>query len=89
MYVMSNSPIPVGDVVNTDWRFRQNQRRYIFQDLGRFEVEIGDSKNMGGLTIMPRYGIKNKKNQFGYKSVPLKGKWRDTNQIFDVVIFQK
>ena len=23
--------------------------RYIFQDLGRFEVEIGDSKNMGGL----------------------------------------
>ena len=28
--------------------------------MGRFEVEIGDSKNMGGLRIMLRYGIKNK-----------------------------
>ena len=35
-------------------------------------VTIWDSKNMGGLRIMPRYGIKNKKNRFGYKSVPLK-----------------
>ena len=53
--------IPVGDMANTGWRFGQYRRRYIFQDLGRFEVEIGDSKNMGGLRIMPRYGIKNKK----------------------------
>ena len=29
-------------------------------NLARFEVEIGDSKNMGGLRIMPKYGIKNK-----------------------------
>ena len=78
-------PIPVGDLVNAGWQFCQYQlafcqyrlaiwpirRRYIFQDLGRFEVEIGGSKNMGGLKIMPRYWIKNKKNRFGYRSVPL------------------
>ena len=27
---------------------------------------------MEGLRIMPRYGIKNKKNRFGYRSVPLR-----------------
>ena len=30
----------------------------------RFGVEIEDSKIMGGLRIMPRYGIKNKKIDF-------------------------
>ena len=70
-YQLAIWPIPVGDLVNTGWRFRKYQRRYIFQDLGRFEVEIGDSKNMGGLRIMLRYGIKNKiKIDFGYRSVP-------------------
>ena len=39
--------------------------------MGRFEVEIGDSKNMGGLINMLRYGIKNKKIDSGYRSVPL------------------
>ena len=72
MYVLSNSSIPVGDLANTGWRFGQYRRRYIFQDLGSFQVEIGDSKNMGGLRIMPRYGIKNKKIDFGYRSVPLR-----------------
>ena len=28
--------------------------------------------NPRGLRIMPRYGIKNKKNRFGYRSVPLR-----------------
>ena len=64
-------PIPVGDLANTGWRLGQYPRWYIFQDLGRFEVEIGNSKNMGSLRIMPRYGIKNKKNRLGYRSVPL------------------
>ena len=43
--------ILVGDLVNTGWRFGQYRRRYIFQDLGRFEVEIRDSKNMWGLEL--------------------------------------
>ena len=59
-------------LVNTGWRLGQYRRRYIFQDFGRFEVENGDSKNMGGLRIMPKYGIKNKKKRFGYRSVPLR-----------------
>ena len=61
-------PILVGDLTNTGWRYR---RRYIFQGLGRFKVEIGDSKNMGGLRIMLIYEIKNKKNRFCYRRVPL------------------
>ena len=60
-YRLAFRPILVGDLTNTGWRYGQYRRRYIFQDLGRFEVEIEDSKNMGGLRIMPRYGIKNKK----------------------------
>ena len=52
---------PVCVLANTGWRIGKYRRRYIFQDFGRFEVENGDSKNMGGLRIMPRYGIKNKK----------------------------
>ena len=53
--------ILVGVLANTGWRFGQYRGRYIFQDLGRFEVEIGDSKNMGVLKIMLRYEFKNKK----------------------------
>ena len=68
---MHNLYVCIVKFVNTGWRFGQYRRRYIFQDLGRFEVEIGDSKIMGGLRIMPRYGIKNKKIDFGY-SVPLR-----------------
>ena len=37
-YRMAIRPIPVGDWANTSWRFGQYRRRYIFQDLGRFEV---------------------------------------------------
>ena len=70
-YRLANWPIPVGELANTGWRFRQYRRRYIFEDLGRFEVEIEDSKNMEGLRIMPKYGIKNKKNRFGYRIVPV------------------
>ena len=62
----------VGALANTSWRFGQYRRRYIYQDLGMFEVEIRDSKNMGGLRIRPRYGIKNKKIDFVYRSVPLR-----------------
>ena len=40
---------------------QQDIKIQVSADKGRFEVEIGDSKNMGGLRIMPRYGIKNKK----------------------------
>ena len=55
-------------------RFRQYRRRYIFKDLGRFEVEIEDSKNTGGF----RYRIKNDmKNRFYHTSVPLRSKSRD------------
>ena len=46
------SSIRVGDLAITSWRFRQYWRRYIFKDLGRFEVEIGDSKNMVGLRMV-------------------------------------
>ena len=56
-YRYSIWPIPVDDLANTGRGFREYWRRYIFQDLGRFEDEIKDSKNMGG--IMPRYGIRN------------------------------
>ena len=70
-YWLAVWPIAVGDLANTGRRFGQYRQRYIFQDLGRFEVENGDSKNMGGLRIMPRYGIRNKINRFGYRSVPL------------------
>ena len=68
---MHNLYVCMVKFANTGWRCGQYRRRYIFQDLGRFEVETRDSKNMGGLRIMPRYGIKNKKNQFGYRSAPL------------------
>ena len=76
MYVLSNSskpvgdlakywlvilPIPVGDFANTGWRFRQYRRWYIFKDLGRFEVEIEDSKNIGGLEICLNIGSSVKK----------------------------
>ena len=57
-----NSPIPVDDFTDTGKQSGQYRRRYIYQDLGMFEVEIRDSKYMGGgLRIMPRFGIKNKK----------------------------
>ena len=39
--LVNNSSIPVNEFVNTvDGKF--------FKDLGRFEIEIEDSKNMGG-----------------------------------------
>ena len=60
-YRLAIWPIPVDELANTGWRFRQYRRRYIFEDLGRFEVEIEDSKNMEGLRIMSRYGIEHKK----------------------------
>ena len=40
--------------------------------MGRFEVEIGDSKNMVGLRIMHRYRIKNKKNSIRLQKRPFK-----------------
>ena len=43
--------------------------------MGRFEVEIEDSKNMGGLRIMARYGIKNEKKLILLQKCPFKG-WR-------------
>ena len=69
-YRLAIWPIPVGNLVNTGWRFGQYQWRYIFQDLGRFEVESGDSKNIGGLRIMPRYGIKNKRKSIWLQKCP-------------------
>ena len=66
-----NWPIPVDDFANTGIRFGEYRLRYIFKDLGRHEVEIEDSKNMGGLRIMLIYEIKNKKNRFCYRRVPL------------------
>ena len=42
-----------------------------FAILGDVEVEIEKSKNMGGLRISPRYGIKQKKNQKSCVTVPL------------------
>ena len=53
-YQLAIWPIPVGDFAN-------NGEGTFLEDLGRFEVEIKDSKNMEGLRIIPRYGIKNKK----------------------------
>ena len=41
--------------------YLNGQVNVYFRKIGRFEVEIEDSKNMEGLRIMPRYGIKNKK----------------------------
>ena len=41
-------PTQLDDLANTGIWFRQYQQRYIFQDLFRFEVEIVDSKNIGG-----------------------------------------
>ena len=52
------------DFANTGRRFGK-YRRYIFQDLDRFEDEFEDIKNMD-LRIMHRYGIKNK-NRLGYR----------------------
>ena len=54
-------PILVDDLANTGRRFRKYWRRYISRDLVRIEVEIKDSKIMGVLRIMSRYGIKNLK----------------------------
>ena len=71
-YWLAIWPIPAGDLANTGWRFRQYRRRYIFQDLGRFVIEIGDSKNMGGLRIIPRYGIKSKKRSIRLQKCPIK-----------------
>ena len=56
MYELSNSLIPVDDLANTCRGFGQYRRRYIFQDLGRFQVEIGDSKNMGAIRIWLQKG---------------------------------
>ena len=41
--------ILVYDFAITGIRYCQYWRRYIFKDLGRFVVEIKDSKNMGEL----------------------------------------
>ena len=67
-------PIPVGDLTKTGWRFGQYRRRYIFQDLGRFEVEIGKSKDMGGLRLCLDMGSRIKKNRFCLKSDPFKNR---------------
>ena len=79
-YRLANWPIPVGELANTGWRFRQYRRRYIFEDLGRFEVEIEDSKNMEGLRIMSRYGIEHKKKSIFLFPCPFKGtaSWKMT-----------
>ena len=61
MYVWSNSPILVGDVVNTG----EGTFSKIWAGL---RSKPGILKTWG---VMPRYGIKNKKNQFGYRSAPL------------------
>ena len=54
-------PIQVDDFANTGIKFANAGEGTFLKNLGRFEVEIEDSKNMGDLRIMPRYGIKNKK----------------------------
>ena len=54
-------PIQVDDFANTGIKFANTGEGAFLKNLGRFEVEIEDSKNMGDLRIMPRYGIKNKK----------------------------
>ena len=60
---VNNSSIPVNEFVNTvDGKF--------FKDLGRFEIEIEDSKNMGCLELCLDMGPRIKKNRFCYKSVP-------------------
>ena len=71
-YRLAIWPIPVGVLANTSWQFGQYRRRYIFQDLGRFVIEIRDSKNMGGLRIIPRYGIKSKKRSIWLQKCPFK-----------------
>ena len=73
MYALPNSRIQIYDFVNTGIRFCQYQYTIslipvydfvntgnIFKDLGRFEVEIEDSKNMGGLRNIPGHRIQNK-----------------------------
>ena len=72
-YRLAIWPIPFGNLANTGWQFGQYQLAIWSIPVGDL-VEIGDSKNMGGLRIMPRYGIKNKKNRFGSRSVPLRTK---------------
>ena len=51
-------PILVDDLANTGRHFANTGT---FSRFSRFEVEIEDSKNMEGHTIIPRYEIKNKK----------------------------
>ena len=85
MYALPNSRIQIYDFVNTGIRFCQYQYTIslipvydfvntgnIFKDLGRFEVEIEDSKNMGGLRIMSRYGIEHKKKSIFLFPCPFK-----------------
>ena len=47
VYDLANttSPIPVYNFANTGIRFRKYRGRYFLKELGRFEVEIEDSKN--------------------------------------------
>ena len=64
------SSIMVYDFFNTD-TISSILAKHIFKDFDRFEVEIEDSKNMGGLRNIPRYRIKNKTVvQNFYTSVP-------------------
>ena len=71
-YRLTISSIPVGELANTGWRFRQYRRRYIFEDLGRFEVEIEDSKTWRVLELCLDMESSLKKNRFFYFNVPLR-----------------
>ena len=70
-YQYTSLSISLYDFVNSSIRIRQYRRRYFFKDLGKFEVKIKDSKNMGALEIcLDRGSRMKKKNRFCYKSVP-------------------
>ena len=63
-YRLAIWPIRVGDLANTGWQLGQYQRRYCFHNLGRFEVEIDDSKNLGVLELCLDMGSRIKKIDF-------------------------
>ena len=80
-YRLAIWPIPVGDLVNTGWRFGQHRLAIWPIPVGdlantgkgtfsKIWAGLRDSKNMGGLRIMPRYVIKNKKNRFWLQKCP-------------------
>ena len=66
-YTSSQTPgyefkTPVYKFTDTGIQVHRHRKREFFAILGDLKVEIEKSKNMGGLRIPPRYGIKQKKN---------------------------